>query len=249
MTPYKLPNEVLQLTFVLDKPPAGMPPARHTPALEEFFDDLVKWCGERQLFIGGSLETMVIYAPLQPMTSQQQTQLRKRIGTQPGITSWKMEVVWLSSPTALRLKAACMEAFSQAQRYLADRMGESADALAELDPSFNRSWKATLGDAGASLELECWPREIRLSISRVDHTPAPEFSNFVGKTLELQDVEIFIGDWLELHWRQVVHDGDLSVGQWVAECQGWRIHVYGKPTAQLTHRQVMLRLMGAVCAA
>ncbi len=106
-----------------------------------------------------------------------------------------------------------------------------------------------MGDAGQSLMLQSWPLQIWIAISRLDRQPAPEFNSFAQKTVELRHVEGLIEDWLGLHWNKVEFDGDLSVGQWVAERNGWRVNVYGEPGSQLTHREVMLRWMGAVCAA
>lgn len=249
MSLYPLPLEVLQIHAQLKKPtpePAADPT---TLALEQFFDTLMKWCDERLLFMGGSLEVMVIYAPLRPMTTRQRRQLRQRIESQVGVTGCQMEVVDPLSIHSFRVKAACLEALSQAQRYLADRMADCADALAGLDPSASRSWSASVDRHGASLALENWSLQIWLSISRPDRAPVPEFNSFARKTIELRDVEAFIPDWLGLHWSRVEIDRDLSVGQWVAETHGWRVNVYGRPTAQLTHREVMLRWMGAVCAA
>lgn len=249
MNRYPLQFEVLQINTQLEKSTPEPAPYQTTQALEQFFDTLVKWCDERQLFIGGSLELMVIYAPLRPMTTRQRRQLRQLIESQVGVTGCQMEVVCPSAVHSLRVKAACLEALSQAQRDLANRMADCADGLAGLMPPDPRSWKASVGRGGESLALENWPLRIWLSISRLDRAPAPEFNSFAGRTLELSDVGALIPDWLGLHWSRVELDGDLSVGQWVAERNGWRVNVYGRPTQQLTHREVMLRLMGAVCAA
>lgn len=251
MNLYPLQFDVLQIHTQLETSPPE-PAPDHTAqalALDQFFDTLMKWCDERLLFMGGSLEVMVIYAPLRPMTRQQRRQLRQLIESQLGVARCQMKVVDLSSIHSLRVRVACLEAFSQAQHYLAGRMADCADALAGLDPSANRSWIASVGRHGASLALENESLQIWLSIARPDRTPVPEFSRFARKTLELRDVDVFIPDWLGLHWRRVEIERDLSVGQWVTECHGWQVNVYGRPTAQLTHREVMLRLMGAVCAA
>jgi hypothetical protein len=249
MSLYPLQLEVLQINVQLEKSTPELAPYPTTLALEQFFDTLVKWCDERQLFIGGSLEVMVIYAPLRPMSPQLRRQLRRLIVGQAGITGCQLTVVCPSSVHSLRVKAACLEALSQAQRDLAERMADCADGLAGLMPPDPRSWKASVGRGGESLALENWPLQIWLSISRLDRAPAPEFNSFAGRTLELSDVGALIPDWLGLHWSRVELDGDLSVGQWVAESNGWRVNVYGRPTQQLTHSEVMLRLMGAVCAA
>ena len=216
------------------------------------FDTVVTWCDAQQFFIGGSLSNAVIYAPLKPLTTQKRHQLRQLILSQPGIAGCQMQLRLLSSLHSLTEKAACLEAFSQAQRFLAERMTDSADALAALVPPTPKSWRASVSRDGAMLVLQHWPLQIWVAISQqgapLGSQPVSEFTAFEKQTIALRDVKMFIPDWVDLQWRKVEQhpEADLSVGRWQAQSHGWQIWVTGNPSAQLTHREVMLRWMGVL---
>jgi len=117
----------------------------------------------------------------------------------------------------VKVKAACLEVFSQAQRYLADRIAECSDALAGLEPPAWRRWKAAVGEGGKFLELEGRYLNISIAGSRRDKKPTPQFQVLSGRYIELGDLKVLDFDWVGLAWARVMSDGDLSVGQRVID--------------------------------
>ena len=249
--PHLLSPEVLHIQLDLEQP--GTEGAGFTSKERDgVFDNLVTWCDTQQLFIGGSLSNAVVYAPLRPLTTQKRNQLRRLILSKPGIAGCQMQLRLLPALHYQAEKAACLEAFSQAQRFLAERMADCADALAALVPPAPKSWRASVTHGGAMLVLQHWPLQIWLAISRQEaplaSQPVPEFAAFEKQTIALSAVQMFIPDWVDLQWSKVDQhpEADLSVGRWQAQSHGWRIWVTGNPSAQLTHREVMLRWMGVL---
>ncbi len=179
-------------------------------------------------------------------------QLRELILSQPSVTGCQMKLKLLSYLQSSPEKAACLEAFSQAQRYLAEKLADTADVLARLVPAGPTSWRASVTQAGAMLLLLHVPLQISIALIRLDadprEEPVPEFEKFDKKIVALSDLQSFIPDWLDLHWSKIPQhpEADLSIGRWQAQSQGWQVWVTGAPVAQLTHREVMLRWMGAV---
>lgn len=218
----------------------------------ELLDTLAAWCDAEQLFIGGSLANMVVYAPLKPITPQQMQSLRRLILSQPGVAGCQMKLLLLSYLQSIPEKAACLEAFSQAQRYLAEKLAEGADALALLAPAGPRSWRGLLGQDGLTLSLQHVQLQISLTLIPLgadkNEKPILEFSRFDKQIVSLSELQAFIPDWLDLHWTKVPQhpEADLSVGRWQAEGHGFQLWITGLPSARLTHREVMLRWMGAV---
>jgi uncharacterized protein YceK len=208
------------------------------------WDTLVEWCHARQLFIGGLPESAVIYAALLPFTTLQRKQLERLLDQRQDIAAYRLEVAELRALYSLGLKAACMEAISQMQRFLAERMTECADSLAALAHTFGMRWKASVLDGGRCLDLQSIPTQLRISISRVDGTPAHELDRYVGRSIGLGEIEELIPGWLGLRWCELDSIGDLSQGEWVADSRGWRINLCGEPGSGLEHREVMLRYMG-----
>ena len=246
-----LPPEILHIRVDLE-PAKGREKLVTDQQKDEVFDLLAAWCDEEQLFIGGSLANAVVYAPLKPISPRQMKQLRQLILSQPGIAGCQMKLRLLSYLQSSPEKAACLEAFSQAQRFLAEKLAECADALASLAPPGPRNWRASIAQAGAMLILHHVPLQISLSLIRLDsgqrEEPNPEFAKFDKKIVTLTDLQALVPDWLELQWSKVEqHPGaKLSTGRWQAQGHGWQIWLSGTPVAQLTHREVMLRWIGAV---
>ena len=246
-----LPPEVLHIRLDLEQ--GGIEGAESTSQEQDgVFDTLVTWCDAQQLFIGGSLSNAVVYAPFKPLSTQKRHRLRQLILAQPGISGCKMQLRMLSSLHSLTERAACLEAFSQAQRFLAERMVDCADALAALVPIGPKSWRASVRHDGAMLVLQHWQLQIWVAISRhevpLGSQPVPEFAAFDKRTIDLNDIHMFVPDWLDLHWTKVEPylGADLSEGRWEAHHHRWQIWVTGNPSAQLTHREVMLRWMGVL---
>ena len=135
---------------------------------------------------------------------------------------------------------------------MAEKLAETADALARLVPAGPISWRASVTQSGAMLLLLHVPLQISIALVRLDadrrEGPVPEFERLNKKTVALSDLQSFIPDWLDLHWTKLPQhpEADLSIGRWQAQSQGWQIWVTGAPVAQLTHREVMLRCMSAV---
>ena len=246
-----LPPEVLHIQLDL-KPTQGSEKLLTDQQKDEVFDTVAAWCDEEQLFIGGSLVNAVVYAPLKPISPRQMKQLHKLILSQPGITACQLNLKLLSYLQSSPEKAACLEAFCQAQRHLAEKLAENADALARLVPAGPTSWRASVTQSGAMLLLLHVPLQISIALVRLDadlrEGPVPEFERFDKKIVALSDLQCFIPDWLDLHWTKIPQhpEADLSIGRWQAQSQGWQIWVTGAPVAQLTYREVMLRWMGAV---
>ena len=241
-----LPPEILHIR--LDLEPTNDPEKLLTDQQkDEVFDAVAAWCDEEQLFIGGSLANAVVYTPLKPISPRQMKQLRQLILSQPGVAGCQMELRLLSYLQASPEKAACLEAFSQAQRYLAEKLAECADALASLAPSGPRNWRASVIHSGAMLLLHHVPLQISLTLIRLDadqrEEPHPAFAKFVKKIVALSDLQTFIPDWLNLHWRKVSQhlEAKLSIGRCQGQNYGWQIWVMGTSVAQLTRREVMLR--------
>ena len=158
-----LPPEVLHIQLDLE-PPKGREKLLTDQQKDEVFDTVAAWCDEEQLFIGGSLVNAVVYAPLKPISSRQMKHLRKLILSQPGVAGCQMELRLLSYLQSSPEKAACLEAFSQAQRYLAEKLAECADALASLAPAGPRNWRASVIHSGAMLLLQHVPVQISLAL-------------------------------------------------------------------------------------
>ncbi len=246
-----LPPEILHIRLDLE-PPKGREKLVTDQQKDEAFDTVAAWCDEEQLFIGGSLTNAVVYGPLKPISPRQMKQLRQLILSQLGIAGCQMKLRLLSYLQSSPEKAACLEAFSQAQRFLAEKLAECADALASLAPPAPRNWRASVARAGAMLILHHVPLQISLSLIRLNsdrhEKTNPEFAKFDKKIVALTDLKALIPDWLDLHWSKVPQhpESKLSIGRWQAQSHGWQIWVSGVPAAQLTHREVMLRWMGAV---
>lgn len=246
-----LPPEVLHIKLDL-RPTQGSEKPLTDQQKDEVFDTVAAWCDEEQLFIGGSLVNAVVYAPLKSISPRQMKQLRQLILSQPSVAGCQMKLRLLSYLQSSPEKAACLEAFSQAQRYLAEKLAESADALARLVPAGPTIWRASVIQSGAMLLLQHVPLQISLALIRLDadqsEGPRPELAKFNKKIVALSDLQSMILDWLDLHWTKIPQhpEADMSIGRWQAQSQGWQIWVTGAPVAQLTHREVMLRWMGAV---
>lgn len=245
-----LPPEVLHIQVDLE-PHKGHEKLLTDQQKDDVFDTVAAWCDEEHVFVGGSVANAVVYTPLKPISALQMNQLHQLILSQPGVAGCQMELRLLSYLQSSSEKAACLEAFSQAQRSLAEKLAECADALASLAPAGPRNWRASVIHSGAMLLLQHVPLQISLALIRPDddqrEQPNPEFAQFNRKVVALSDLQSFIPDWLELHWSKVPQhpEANLSVGRWQAQSHGLQIWVTGAPVAQLSHREVMLRWMGA----
>jgi len=131
-------------------------------------------------------------------------------------------------------------------------LAESADALARLAPAGPTSWRGSVVQSGAMLLLQHVPLQISLALHRLDDDysvcASPQFAKFNKKIVSLNDLQSLIPDWLDLHWTKLPQhpEANLSTGRWQAQYLGLQIWLTGAPVAQLTHREVMLRWMGAV---
>jgi hypothetical protein len=93
--------------------------------LESLWDELVQRSDQRQLFIGGRTESALIYSPLLLADAKLTQQLHSFLKLNADIHVFRIELVELQSLHRLTVKTAAIEAISQAQRYLADRMALS----------------------------------------------------------------------------------------------------------------------------
>jgi len=216
-------------------------------AEESLRDSLVAWCDERQLFTGGRPEATLIYAPVLRITPKQIRQLRRLLDSCPDIHLYRLEFVEVNGLHSLALKAAAIEAFSQAQHQMATRMADCSEALAGLTHNLQNRWNASVTQDSKLLELRHAPAQIVVCLSHIDRISMPVFDSYADQSFSLWRMEELISNWLELHWDRVESQGDLSEGQWVAVRDDWRINLYAEPGTGLYHREVMLRYM-QVCA-
>ena len=210
---------------------------------ESLWDSLVLWCDARQLFLGGRPENAVIYAPILPISQTQIRQLSHLLNVSPDVDAHRLEFVDAYSLYHLALKAAAVEAFSQAQQFLAERLANGADALAGLTYTLNNRWSASVTRQGTQLELRNLPSQLRVSVSRFEGIPLPDFERYAGQSFSLQRMEDLIPNWLGLHWSQLEPRSDLQEGEWMATYQNWRVNLYADPSSGLDHREVMLRYL------
>lgn len=214
---------------------------------EELWDDLLTWCLARSLFIGGSLDGAVVYVPGELMSRLLHRQLKAWLEKRADIHDFAMEVMNVSSLHSPMAKAAYIEAVSQAQESLAERMAGCALSLVALITPLDRRWLTSMSAGGTSLELRLPRSQIQMGISRLDRTPSPELDRLANQRLSLVELESLIPVVVALHWYQLEFGGDLSVGEWTAERRDWRINLYADPGSRLDHRDVMLRWMEWVC--
>jgi hypothetical protein len=214
---------------------------------ESLWDALVQWCDQRQLFIGGRTESALIYSPLMVIDAQQAQQLHSFLKPHTAINVYRIELVELQSLHRLTVKTAAIEAISQAQRYLAERMAECADSLAGLTYSLNNRWSATVSKNVKALELRNSASQLRIALSHVNRINMPVFDPYAGHSIGLHRIEELIPDWLGLGWHQQVDSGAMRAGKWEAVEGDWRVSLYAEPGSDLSHRAVMLRYM-QVCA-
>lgn len=221
-----------------------------TKEQEVAFDNIVAWCASKQLFMGGNALNAVVYSPFGPIDEPHRLQLRGLLTSMPGISACHMRVCWMSALHATVDKATCLEAIGEAQSYLAGKTASCTEALRALYKPERQNWHAWVDPTGAELILAHRPLEISLTLRRLDGQPVPKFARFAGTTVGLTDIEILITDWLRVHWKQIPQhpSADLSTGRWEAQTDGWRVWITGNPSAQLSHRDVMLRWMGALGA-
>lgn len=216
-------------------------------AAEALWDDLVRWCDARLFFIGGRAESALIYSPLLPMDAKNAKQLQIFLNKNPAIDVFRIEIVQLQSLHRLTVKTAAIEAISQGQRFLAERMAECADSLAGLTYSLNNRWSATVSKDDKLLELRNTASQLRMTLSDVNGISMPVFEQYGGESFGLQRMEELIPDWLGLGWHQLVDRGAMRAGNWVAVSGDWQVSLYAEPGSDLSHRAVMLRYM-QVCA-
>lgn len=214
---------------------------------EELWGHLLSWCLARSLFIGGSLEGVAVYAPVVPLTRPQHQQLKVWLQGKKDIQDFQMEVRDAGALHSLVAKAAYVEAVSQAQEFLAERMACCALSLAGATAAPEQRWQSSLSVDARMLELRLPRVQLQLGISRLDRTVAPELERFANRRLRLGDLEGLIPAVIALHWHQLEGVSDLSVGEWVAEHRGWRVNLCAYPGSGLDHREVMLRWMEWVC--
>jgi hypothetical protein len=216
-------------------------------AAESLWDHLVGWCDEHHFFLGGKAESALIYSPVQLIDPTQVQQLSDFLNARGDINVFWLKFVELESLYRLTLKTAAIEAFSQAQRFLAEQMGECADALAGLTFTLTNHWSASVSEKGKILVLRNTASQLRLTLSHVNGVAMPVFDEYGGESFGLERLEELIPDWLGLGWHQEVAGGAMKAGKWESIHGDWQVTLYAEPGSGLTHRSVMLRYM-QVCA-
>jgi hypothetical protein len=180
---------------------------------EALWHDLVAWCDARHLFIGGSPDAAVIYSPFEDGLPRHWKALRRRLERRMQLDSAAPTVVELGDLPSPRLRRACLEAVSQAQRQLAERVQECADSLAVLSCSKAMRMAATVVDSSRRLEIRT-RGDLMITLSRRDGKREPAFDRFMIEPLRAADLAELIADWPVLHWEPA--PGDDSQAQWVA---------------------------------
>ncbi|MEO8388003.1 hypothetical protein [Polaromonas sp.] len=221
----------------------------------QLWDVLVNWCEARSLFLGGSIDGAVVYAALASLTPQQYRALRAWLmawlnaWSKDGQETWdlRMQMTEVSSLPLLGGHLAGIEAVSQAQEFLVQRLAEGALSLAGIAIPLQQRWRSALSPLGDSLELRLARLELLLFISRNDQGPSAVLGRFNGQSLGRGDLEALIPELLSLHWRELKSAGDLSVGEWTAEYRDWRLNLCADPGSRLDHREVMRRWLVWLC--
>ena len=216
-------------------------------AAESLWDDLECWCDERQFFLGGRAESALIYSPIDLVDPTEVQQLSDFLNARAEINVFWIKFVELENLHSMALKNAAIESFSLAQRFMAERMSDCADALAGLTYSTNNRWSASVSEDGKLLELKNIPSQLRVTVSHVNKIAMPVFDDYGGESFGLERLEELIPDWLGLGWHQQVAGGAMKAGKWDAIHEDWQVTLYAEPGSGLTHRSVMLRYM-QVCA-
>lgn len=216
-------------------------------AAESLWDDLECWCDERKFFLGGRAESALIYSPIDLMDPAEVQQLSEFLNARADISVFWIKFVELENLHTLAFKNAAIESFSLAQRFLAEKMGDCADALAGLTYSTNKHWSASVSEEGTHLELRNAASQLWMTLSHVNGMAMPVFDDYGGESFGLERLEELIPDWLGLGWHQEVAGGAMKAGKWEAIHGDWQVSLYAEPGSGLTHRSVMLRYM-QICA-
>lgn len=198
MTVPHFPQEVLHIRNDLQKSDTDAETTTKEEQ-EQAFDNIVEWCASKQLFMGGNVLNAVVYSPFGPIVDSDRLQLRGLLTSIPGVSECSMRLCWISVLHSAAGKAACLEAISEAQSYLAGKMASCAEALTGLYQTDLLNWHAWVDPDGTELILAHRPLEIGLTIGRIDGQPVPEFARFAGRTIALTNAQVFIADWLGLH--------------------------------------------------
>ncbi|MDO8772262.1 MAG: hypothetical protein Q7K57_26880 [Burkholderiaceae bacterium] len=211
------------------------------------FDALVAWGDAQTLFIGGSHASLVVYAALWPMTAQQRKSLKQLLASRLEVASYRMEVTETPDLLGPGERTACMEAISQAARFLAERVNGCADALTALALSYMQRWPCRLTKDGKWLELKNPTLKLQLAISRLDLGPDQAVEALAGRIVAFSELRSLVPDCTGLRWERVEWGGDHPQSRWSAKAEGRQISLAELPGSRLTHPEVMRRLMACIC--
>lgn len=219
--------------------------SRETEA--RLFDALVAWGDDQTLFIGGRHASLVVYAALRPMTTQQRKSLKDLLASRREVASFRMEVVGVPELLGAGECNACMEAISHAARFLAERINGCADALTALALAYIRRWPCRLSKDGKWLDLKSPALQLQLAISRLDQGSDPAVEALADRSVAFAELRSLVPDWTSLHWERVEWGGDHPQSQWSTKAEGRQISLAELPGSRLTHPEVMRRLMACIC--
>lgn len=211
------------------------------------FDALVAWGDAQTLFIGGSHASLVVYAALLPMTTQQRKSLKDLLDSRREVGSFRMEVTEPSGLLGAGERIACMEAISQAARFLAERVNGCADSLTALALTNIRRWPCRLTKDGKWLELKSPAIQLKLAISRLGRGPDQAVEALASRSVAFSELRSLVPDWTSLQWERMVWGGDGPQSQWSAQAEGRQISLAELLGSRLTHQEVMRRLMACIC--
>jgi len=205
---------------------------------EALWDGLVAWCNARHLFLGGSPDGAVIYSPFEHGLQEQWKALRRMLGQRMELASLAPSMVSVGELPSPRLRRACLEAVSQAQRHLAERMQECTDSLAGLSSSAGMRLAVAITE-GKSLEIRSRYSHLIITVSRLDGKREPAFERFESERLRPANLTDLIVDWATLPWKRQPSASHPSSAEWVAASGDLRISLSAEPGSTLDHLQLM----------
>ncbi|HYW57039.1 MAG TPA: hypothetical protein VE934_08760 [Polaromonas sp.] len=215
---------------------------------EELWGQLVTWCLTRSMFVGGSLEGAAVINPDTPITRPQLRHLKAWLEKRADVHHFELTEKHVSDLFSFAAKGAYIEAVSQAQEFLAERMMRCALSLAFATSPGEWHWKPAMSPDGNTLELRLPRSQLQLDISRLDVLPEPLLHRLASGPVRLQGLESLIPELVELHWHRMEAIGDVPAGEWLAQSRGWSLSLQAISGSALDHREVMLRWMAWVCA-
>lgn len=100
--------------------------------MEALWDRLNQWCYVRLWFLGGTFDECVIMGALGPISGTQRSAFARFAQSLPKVMTVEFVDRAPTPADSIAYARACIEASSQAQRFLAEKMIECSDGLVGL---------------------------------------------------------------------------------------------------------------------